>query len=90
MAVVQIGNYYAEWQPSGNADVCGVGKIVLRGATHLSEIYWLTNLGPDDFHVLLKLLQTEKPLFWDDEAGCLRTAHPQTHDAEPVGEQEGH
>jgi hypothetical protein len=90
MAVVQIGNYYAEWMPSGNADVCGVGKIVLRCATRLTELYWLTNLGPDDFRIVLGMLQSEKPLYYDSESGCLRTAHPQTHDAEPVGEQEGH
>jgi hypothetical protein len=91
MAVVAIGNYYAEWEPVGvgSREKCGVGKIVLRSATHLSELYWLTNLGPDDFRILLTLLQTEKPIYWDTEVGHLRTAHPQTADAEPVGEQEG-
>jgi hypothetical protein len=36
----------------------------------------------------LHLLQTEKPVYWDSDKYCLRTAHPQSHDAEPVGEQE--
>ena len=49
----------------------------------------LTNLGSEDYRNLLHMLQTEKPVFWDSEAGWLRTAHPQMHDAEPVGEQEG-
>ena len=90
MAVVTIGNYYAEWVPSGRPDKAGVGKIVLRSATRLTDLFWLTNLNPEDFRNLLTLLQTEKPVFWDTHAECLRTAHPQTHDAEPVGEQEGH
>lgn len=90
MAVVTIGNYYAEWVPSGRPDKPGVGKIVLRSAMRLSDLYWLTNLHAEDFRNLLTLLQTEKPLFWDTHAECLRTAHPQTRDAEPVGEQEGH
>lgn len=92
MAVVAIGNYYAEWTPAavGSPDKCGVGKIVLREATRRSQLHWLTNLGPDDFRNLLTMLQTEKPIYWDSEAGHLRTAHPQTADAEPVGEQEGH
>jgi hypothetical protein len=29
-------------------------------------------------------------VYWDTHANCLRTAHPQSHDAEPVGEEEGH
>lgn len=90
MAVVAIGNYYAEWAPSGGPGERSAGKIVLRGARSLTELYWLTNLGSDDFRNLLTLLQTESPIFWDTEARCLRTAHPQTVDAEPVGEQEGH
>ncbi len=88
MAVVTIGNYYAEWVPSGRPDKCGVGKIVLRNALRLTDLYWLSNLDGEDFRNLLHLLQTEKPVYWDTEAGCLRTAHPQSHDAEPVGEQE--
>jgi hypothetical protein len=88
--VVSIGNYYAEWVPSGRSDKPGVGKIVLRSALRLTELYWLTNLSADDFRNLLTMLQTEKPLYWDTAGGCLRTAHPQTADAEPVGEQEGH
>jgi len=47
------------------------------------------DLGSEDYRNLLHMLQTEKPVFWDSEAGWLRTAHPQMHDAEPVGEQEG-
>jgi hypothetical protein len=90
MAIVQIGNYYAEWDPSCVPDKPGVGRIVLRSAAKLTELYWLTNLNVDDFRNLLLLLQNEKPLFWDTNAECLRTAHPQTHNAEPVGEQEGH
>jgi hypothetical protein len=90
MAVVQIGAYYAEWSPSCVADKSGVGRVVLRCATKLTELYWLTNLNADDFRNTLMMLQTEKPLYWDTHAECLRTAHPQTHDAEPVGEQEGH
>ncbi|MDA8260617.1 MAG: hypothetical protein M0Z99_34125 [Betaproteobacteria bacterium] len=49
----------------------------------------LTNLGSEDYRNLLHMLQTEKPVFWDSEAGWLRTAHPQMHDAEPIGEQGG-
>jgi len=90
MAVISIGNYYAEWVPSGSPDKPGVGKIVLRSATHLTEMYWLTNLSSDDFRNLLTMLQTENPIYWDTHGNCLRTAHPQTVDAEPVGEQEGH
>jgi hypothetical protein len=89
MTVVAIGNYYAEWAPAGAPDRCGIGKIVLRSTEHVTEMFWLTNLGPDDFRNMLTLLQTEKPIFWDTAAECLRTAHPQTIDAEPVGEQEG-
>jgi hypothetical protein len=89
MAVVQINNYYAEWIPSGSPDKPGVGRIILRSATRITDLHWLTNLHPDDFRNLLTLLQTEKPLYWDTHAECLRTAHPQSLDAEPVGEQEG-
>ncbi|NIR59895.1 MAG: hypothetical protein GWO02_10380 [Gammaproteobacteria bacterium] len=90
MAVVTIGNYYAEWRPSGYADRPGVGRIVLRNAARFTEMYWLTNLSAEDFRIALHLLQTEKPVYYDTRAGCLRTAHPQSMDAEPVGEQEGH
>lgn len=90
MAVITIGNYYAEWQPSGAADKPGCGRIVLRSATRLTDIYFLNALSPEDFRTLLHLLQTEKPLYWDNDKYCLRTAHPQSHDAEPVGEQEAH
>ncbi len=90
MAVVLIGNYFAEWIPSGSPDKPGVGRIVLRSAKHLTDLYWLTNLHPEDFRNMLTLLQTEKPLYWDDHGNCLRTAHPQSLDAEPVGEQEMH
>jgi hypothetical protein len=89
MAVVNIGNYYAEWMPSGEVNKPGCGRIILRSATRLTELFRLTNLNSDDFRNLLQLLQTEKPVYWDSEAGWLRTAHPQTNDAEPVGEQEG-
>jgi 23S rRNA A2030 N6-methylase RlmJ len=89
VAVVNIGNYYAEWMPSGSRDQPGCGRIILRSATHMTELFHLTNLHPDDYRNLLHMLQTEKPVFWDSEAGWLRTSHPQTHDAEPVGEQEG-
>jgi hypothetical protein len=44
----------------------------------------------EDYRNLLHMLQTEKPVFRDSEAGWLRTAHPQMHDAEPVGDQEVH
>jgi hypothetical protein len=88
VAIVTIGNYYAEWVPSGSPDRPGTGRIVLRSALHLTDLFWLTNLNSDDFRNLLHLLQTEKPLYWDTEVRRLRTAHPQSHDAEPVGEQE--
>jgi hypothetical protein len=89
MAVVNIGHYYAEWMPSGSPDKAGCGRIILRSATRLTELFRLTNLSSEDYRNLLHMLQTEKPVFWDNEAGWLRTAHPQMHDAEPVGEQEG-
>ena len=89
MAVITIGNYYAEWMPSGSPDKPGCGRIILRNATRLTDLYFLKTLHPEDFRSLLTLLQTEKPIYWDTNAGCLRTAHPQSHDAEPVGEQEG-
>jgi hypothetical protein len=88
MAVVNIGHYYAEWMPSGSPDKAGCGRIILRSATRLTELFRLTNLSSEDYRNLLHMLQTEKPVFWDSEAGWLRTAHPQMHDAEPVGEQE--
>ena len=88
MAVVMISNYYAEWIPSGSAQKPGVGRIVLRSAEQLTNLYWLNNLHCEDYRNILALLQTEKPLYWDTHAECLRTAHPQSHDAEPVGEQE--
>ena len=90
MAVITIGNYYAEWMPSGNAEKAGCGRIVLRSATQLTALYFLNGLSPEDFRNLLHLLQTEKPLYWDSDKYVLRTAHPQSHDAEPVGDQEGH
>lgn len=89
MSVVLISNYFAEWIPSGVPDHPGTGRIVLRGAKNLTNLYWLNNLHPEDFRMLLTLLQTERPLYWDSSAECLRTAHPQSLDAEPVGEQEG-
>jgi tRNA(Arg) A34 adenosine deaminase TadA len=89
MAVVNVDHYYAEWMPSGSPDKSGRGRIILRSATRLTELFRLTNLGSEDYRNLLHMLQTEKPVFWDSEAGWLRTAHPQMHDAEPVGEQEG-
>lgn len=90
MAVVEISNYYAEWMSSGRHDKPGVGRLILRSALRMTDLYHLTDLNHEDFRILLHLLQTEKPLYLDTEAGWLRTAHPQTHDAEPVGEQEGH
>ena len=69
--------------PSGSPDKSGRGRIILRSATRLTE------LVSEDYRNLLHMLQTEKPVFWDSEAGWLRTAHPQMHDAEPVGGQEG-
>jgi len=90
MAVITIGNYYAEWMPSGKPGEAGCGRIVLRSATRLTDLYFLEGLHPEDFRHLLHLLQTEKPLYWDTGKSALRTAHPQSHDAEPVGEQEGH
>lgn len=88
MAVINIGNYYAEWMPSGVPDKAGSGRLILRSATRLTDLFYLTNLHPADYHNLLHMLQTEKPVYWDTEARWLRTAHPQMHDAEPVGEQE--
>lgn len=85
MAVVNIGHYYAEWMPSGSPEKSGRGRIILRSATRISDLFRLTNLGSEDYRNLLHMLQTEKPVFWDSEAGWLRTAHPQMHDAEPVG-----
>lgn len=89
MAVINIGNYYAEWMPSGTRDQPGCGRLILRSATHLTELFYLSNLHADDYRNLLHLLQTERPVFWDTDARWLRTAHPQMHDAEPVGDQEG-
>jgi len=88
MAVITINNYYAEWMPSGKPGEPGCGRIILRSATHFTELYFLDGLHDRDFRNLLHLLQTEKPLYWDTEKYALRTAHPQSHDAEPVGEQE--
>ncbi len=90
MAIITIGNYYAEWNPSGCVDKPGEGRLILRSATRLTDLHYLSGLHSDDYRNLLHLLQTEKPLYWDTEAGKLRTAHPQTHNAEPVGEQEGY
>lgn len=89
MSVIQVNNYYAEWIPSGTPDQAGTGRIVIRGAQKMTELHWLSNLHADDFRALLHLLQTEKPLYWDSNVNSLRTAHPQSLDAEPVGEQEG-
>ena len=89
MAVITIGNYYAEWAASGKSDEVGCGRIILRSAHKLTELFYLKNLSSGDFQVMLNLLQTEKPVYWDTHANCLRTAHPQSQDAEPVGEQEG-
>lgn len=89
MAVIQISNYYAEWMPSGSHDKPGIGRLILRSALRLTDLYHLSDLNHEDFRVLLHMLQTEKPIYLDTEAGWLRTAHPQTQDAEPVGEQEG-
>jgi hypothetical protein len=88
MAVIAIGNYYAEWMPSGKPGEPGCGRLVLRSATQFSDLYFLGGLHPEDFRNLLLLLQSEKPLYWDSDRSVLRTAHPQSHDAEPVGEQE--
>ena len=90
MAVVTIGNYYAEWQPSGNMENAGRGRIILRSATRLSDLYFLNGLSAAAFRNLLHMLQTEKPVYWDNDRFVLRTAHPQSHDAEPVGDQEAH
>lgn len=89
MAVINIGYYYVEWKPSGSPDKAGTGRIILRSATRRTDLFELAGLGPEDYRNLLHMLQTEKPVFWDTEAGWLRTSHPQVHDAEPVGEQEG-
>ena len=37
MAVVNIGNYYPKWMPSGAPDKPGRGRIILRSATRLTE-----------------------------------------------------
>lgn len=49
MAIVNIGNYYAEWVPSGTPDKSGVGRIILRSATRMAELFWLNNLHAEDF-----------------------------------------
>ncbi|MCK7471136.1 MAG: hypothetical protein MZU95_10420 [Desulfomicrobium escambiense] len=51
---------------------------------------FLNGLSAPDFRNLLHMLQTEKPVYWDNDRFVLRTAHPQSHDAEPVGDQEAH
>lgn len=89
MAVINIGNYYAEWMPSGKPSQPGCGRLILRSASRLTDLHYLNNLNAEDFRILVHMLQTEKPVYWDSEARWPRTAHPQTHDAEPVGEQEG-
>lgn len=85
MPVIEISNYYAEWKPSGNAKSAGVGKIILKNAVNASDLYYLNNLGVDDFRNTLQLLQTEKPIFWESEVKYLRTAHMYSPVAEPVG-----
>ena len=88
MAVITIGNYYAEWMQANKGEKVGCGRIILRSAHNLTELYYLKNLSAEDFQIMLNLLQTEKPIYWDTHASFLRTAHPQSHDAEPVGEEE--
>lgn len=39
MAVVNIGHDYAEWMPSGSFDKPGRGRIILRSATRLTELF---------------------------------------------------
>ena len=90
MAVITIGNYYAEWVVPTDRDKTGCGRLILRSAHTLTELYYIKNLPPEDFRIMLHLLQTEKPVYWDTHGNCLRTAHPQSHDAEPVGEEESH
>ncbi len=89
MAVITIGNYYAEWALPTRDETLGGGRIILRSAHNITELFYLKNLSPEDYRNSLHLLQTEKPVYWDTHANCLRTAHPQSHDAEPVGEEEG-
>ena len=89
MAVVNIGRCYAEWMPSGSPDQPGRGRIFLPSATRLTRLFRLINLGSEDYPNLLHTLQTEEPVCRDSEADWLRTAHPQLHDAEPVGGQKG-
>jgi hypothetical protein len=89
MAIVTIGNSYAEWVPSGAPDKPGCGRLILRSATCLIDLYHLRTLHPEDYRNLLLLPQTEKPVYWGSEHGLLHTAHPQSHDAEQRGKQEG-
>ena len=82
--MVCIARFFACWRPAAAALTSP-----LRSAKNLTDLYWLNNLHAEDFRMVLHLLQTEKPVFWDTSADCIRTAHPQSLDAEPVGDQEG-
>lgn len=85
MPVIEINKYYAEWRPSGSTKRSGVGRIILKGDTKNSDLYYLNNLSADDFRTTLQLLQTEKPVFWESQAEYLRTAHMESSGAERVG-----
>lgn len=75
-----LSNYYAEWIPSDSPDKPGCGRIILCNALWLTDLYYVKNLHSGDFRNLLTLLQTEKPIYWDTNGNCLRTAHPQSRD----------
>ena len=59
--------------------MAGRGRIILRSATHLTELFRLTNLGSEDYRNLLHMLQTENPVFWDSEGRL--AAHRTSADA---------
>jgi hypothetical protein len=89
MAVVNIGHYYAEWMPSGSPDKPGRGRIILRSAARVTDLYRLTNLGSEDYRNLLHMLQTEKPVFWDSEAGRLAAHRPPADARRRAGRRAG-
>ncbi len=80
MSVTRVARYYSRWDlddHNGRVNLYDENNIKLEGRT-------LAN--PAEFQLIVELLRTEKPIFFDSARKHLRTGFGAA--GEPVGEQE--
>jgi hypothetical protein len=80
MALVPVARYYSRWDLD-NHD----GRVALYDAINNTIDNRVYN-NPEEFQVIVGMLRYEKPLWFDDVQGHLRTGFGAT--GEPIGEEE--